>query len=443
MKLEETGFPEIIPKNPLFFRLVLLITIVGGLLQNTAIINTDSFGIPIFYGVIPILLLVVLYTLLSGSLLLNERVFTFGFFMVFGLLMAMSVHILFEVNDTWIEIKQFVARFNLVLFCLLTYLFIWVRHLYASAFIYTKNSLKMVILYGIYQFIGNIYGWPLFLDFLRNNVSFGLEKLHLYGGWLTSIRAYSIWTEPSFSAMPIGLFIYCLIYHSKSREKFVWGFLVLVYSVLTFSRVVWGVVIVMAMVSVGIIAFKKFKMMRVLDGIKSFMVILAILALSLSLTFVVPILMDDLSAVKRSSTIVIGFRIFLDNLWFGSGMNSYPLLEKNYSYGLYNPEEILVQNLFVGFAQQMGLLGIFLSLLPIFTILSFKNISLEKRLFLITPSVFVGSLGGDFYYMPFFWLIFAMAAAENSLFSAAAEGEDPSEISKSRKWALILGSELQ
>lgn len=146
--------------------------------------------------------------------------------------------------------------------------------------------------------------------------------------------------------------------------------------------------------------------------------------------------MNDLSAMKRSSTIVIGFRIFMDNLWIGSGMNSYPLLEKSYSDGLYSPEEILVQNLFVGFAQQMGIFGIFLSILPIFTLLSFKSVSLEKRLFLITPSVLVGSLGGDFYYMPFFWLVFAMVAAENSSLSDLRRGNNQPRISE--PWKLML-----
>jgi hypothetical protein len=125
--------------------------------------------------------------------------------------------------------------------------------------------------------------------------------------------------------------------------------------------------------------------------------------------------MDDLSSVGRSSSIIIGWRIFADYPLVGSGFNSFPLLERAYSVGLefYNAEPV-AHNLFSSYAQQMGVLGIFYSVLPLILILSNKEMKTAECAYLALFFAVLGSFAGDSLYMPLTWLVLALVTISPS-----------------------------
>jgi hypothetical protein len=124
--------------------------------------------------------------------------------------------------------------------------------------------------------------------------------------------------------------------------------------------------------------------------------------------------MKDISSIGRSTSIIIGYRIFADNTLFGSGLNSYQYIQDKYSYDLeYFKSEPIVHNLFVSYAQQMGLFGLVFSFTPIVYLLSLKYIEIKRRFLLGSLFSVIGVFGTDIFYMSLSWTILAMVSAAN------------------------------
>lgn len=385
--------------------------ILSGFLMNTSIYNTSSFGIPLAWGCLPI---IILWFLINKVDKLPKHATIFFLYMSIALLVAVQSHIFMGLGNLNSEISQFVSRFFLILFYYLTTI-ILININMSKVIRISIKLLKVLIIYGLYQYLASLYKLPLFLDFLRNNASYNFASSESTGGWLDTYRIYSVWAEPSFSSIPIAFFMYLLLFHSdKIKEKIIWISISGIYTYFTFSRLTWLVysitlcfyLLLMLVEKIGSPIF-----LRILEKSK-YVITLSYIFVSYAWVYIAPIIMDDISTYGRSSSVIIGTRMFLDNMIVGSGMNSYKELESMYNFGLeyYFPQS-LPNNLFISYAQQMGVFGILVSFFPLFFLLNLKKIELKNRLVIVFSFITIGNFGFDLFYMPLSWFILAFFSA--------------------------------
>lgn len=394
--------------------LLLLVICVSGLLMNTSVINTPKFGVPFFYAAIIIVLLGYGLNLSRARILsVEKKVFDFTFWLAFSYVIIIFLQILFLEISAVDEVKQLISRVSFIVFFFLSYTVI-IKNNPERVLAYCKLLLKILFVYGIYQFFAFKAGLPFFLEFLRNSASFNTAP-SVVGGWLGTVRSYSIWSEPSFSALPLGFFLYLLIFYRENKKEFIlWWLIATVYAFLTFSRLVW----LIEVLAIGLVVFhflmtKRRKYIATLKRLKYFVVPFFILVAS-SWVYIVPNVMNDLSANSRASSVIIGFKVFIDHIFVGSGMNTYASLQGLYKEGIeFFHRTQIVHNVFVSYAQQMGVIGLLICLLPLFFLLSLKNIDIRKRIYMALVLATIGTFGGDFYYMPLVWLILAILSAQN------------------------------
>lgn len=394
--------------------------VISVLLMNTSLINIGGFGIPLFY--VSILLIMVDYILISKN---NERkmennIFNITLALFFCLFSIGVLHYFLLHIDLITEVKQVIARSMFVLLFVCTYLYVGGNEdNFRLTILWSNRILKILILYGVYQYFASIYGLPLFLDFLRNNASYDTLEANVISGWTETYRIFSVWSEPSFSSSPVGLFIYLLLFYSENKfEKVKWFFILSFYCYYTYSRLVWIVAVSSILVYFLIVLIEKIlkKYNKILTEKIKYIYLLTFMPIGLSWIFISPIIMPDASSVSRSSSVIIGARIFFDNLFTGTGFNTYPLYEAYYSRGLrYYFPTASSHNLFISYGQQMGVLGIFFALVPIFLIFRMKNVDLKERLIILNIILVIQFFGGDIYYFSSFWFMFGLLAAKNKL----------------------------
>lgn len=391
-------------------RVLLFALVASAILMHTAIANIGDSGLPLFYATFP---LAALAFAMPGSALLRipRHNLIVCLSMVAIIVCVSALHPFFNIGEPGDELKQVISRTLYYAFLALTALVVRTFSAAERAWKWLMTGLKLTILYGFYQFIAGFVGLPLFLGFLRNSKSFIMSENYA-GGWINTFRAMSIWAEPSSSAIPVAVFLLILFsYTPQRRERRRWMVLVTLFAILTFSRLTWaswlGTVFV----------YWTFRSRRpLLRSVADFAFrhryVLALLLVVVLMQWAVFVPDDaDPSAVNRSNTIFMGQKIFLSNVWLGSGFNSFAKLSDRVATYYADEDFVVVQNLFVSYAQQLGVLGIVLSLLPIMYVLWMDHIPAEQRLALAMAFIATGSLGGDFLYAPFAWFVLGVLAA--------------------------------
>src|SRR6266702_3305598 len=156
--------------------IIILLTVLSGILMNTSIVNMGDIGVPVFYALLPVLLLnYIIHNIKFSKTTFNVEIkntmITCGV-VVLMLLVVSSGHMLNNLGDPYDDMKQVIARPAFMLFFLLVYVTIIIRRADHKSFICVKIILKVCILYGLYQLFADVYGLPLPLNFLRNSASF-------------------------------------------------------------------------------------------------------------------------------------------------------------------------------------------------------------------------------------------------------------------------------
>jgi hypothetical protein len=330
------------------------------------------------------------------------------------LIVVAAMHPYFNIGDPDKELKQIVSRISYIAYFVVVALIIRSWNMAEQAWHWAKQGLKLAFLYGLYQFAAGFLGLPLFLDFLRNSKSFLMTE-NYQGGWIDTFRAFSIWSEPSQAAVPVGIFLYMLYFKTNNgRERKWWLSIVTIFSVVTFSRVVW-VVWIASLATIGLMRSRRTwarSATRIVFRYRYALVLLLVVVL-MQWAMLVPKDEADSSAETRSSTVLMGERLFLEHPVLGTGFNSFAKLSDSVATAYSEEDLIVVHNLFVSYAQQLGIFGVVLSLLPVGYVLWMPNAPAGPRLFVAFLFVLVGSLGGDFFYAPFGWFILGLFAAED------------------------------
>jgi hypothetical protein len=104
----------------------------------------------------------------------------------------------------------------------------------------------LISIYGLYEYIANIYKLPLFLNVFSNNPSYGVRGLtKYYGGWVDFPRISTMFFEPSaYAIFLVGVIV--LLFNSKyvnKKKKYFIGILLLINELMTFSRSGWGILL--------------------------------------------------------------------------------------------------------------------------------------------------------------------------------------------------------
>lgn len=390
------------------FRLLLVFSFVC---FAFSVFNTSSFGIPMYW--------------IMGSLALvfsplKVPKITFYLFLLY----LLTLLVLFVVHPTEQQLKQTISRSMFFVSGLGAMVFIHKDSISQKKFVQELIILLAVFFaYGIYEMCAKILGLPLFLNFLANNVSFKIAPSQSSSGWIGFFQSRSIWPEPSSSVFPILIYLIVLFFRKEYRFK-LWWFIPVLYGVLTFSRSVWVVTICLLLLW-GIFGFLSrlnigsFNVLRFFLKTRIMNWLLFITLLTANMwPFIVGIIYNDLSTVGRSSSVIVGARIFSEYPLFGTGFNTYELFEPSFSYGLSNyHREGLSLNVFTFYLQQCGLLGLLLIAIPLIIIYFELSIPVQFRLIFVFAILFAGSLVGDIYYYGIVWISVALINCLNSFYT--------------------------
>lgn len=285
-----------------------------------------------------------------------------------------------------------------------------------------RRILTVVALYGIYQLPAKILGLPLFLDWLRNNRSFDFYDYDK-AGWVSLVRANSIYAEPGQCTVPILVLILLNIYLPAPRySKLIVWFAALAFAFATFSRTTWLalVTLIAAIVISRVKTFRK-------ESEWGTMLVAALLVL---ITLIMPLwafyggnFQSDLSRQERAGSIVIGLHLVGEHPWIGSGWNSYQTLMPSYQLNVEGVSPYVrfgtIHNMFVSYAEQAGIAGFVLGIFPFLLMLYYSEAPNGLRLGSILSLLAVAELGGDVAYSSLFWLWVAIVlnwpAPENAV----------------------------
>lgn len=409
---------------------VAVLLAASGLLMNTALFNAGTVGIPIFYGALVLILAAQVSGLAGNHEWRVPRdamvVFAFGTAVLFA---VMALQAFAAVGDESRELKQVASRSAFLVLFVVSASVLRSMALSARTLRYLVRGIQMALIYGFYQVAAGVLKLPLVLDFLRNSKSFQFSESGV-SGWLQQFRAFSIWAEPSFCALPVGILLYYLMYESRSKwEKRLWWPVSIAFSVITFSRVVWAVVGLALLQSVAVHpALRAGILRRSFEKWKYAVVVLVALG-GLQWATVADKFAKDESTLIRSSSVIIGTKIFMEHPLLGTGFNSFAQLGDKYAMYYTEESATLVHNLFISYAQQLGVFGLALAFLPIMYVLALP-ISLEKRWFTAMTFVLIGTLGGDFLYFSMAWVFLA---------ALGSSGEAVEKVQGEAAWALRPG----
>lgn len=285
-----------------------------------------------------------------------------------------------------------------------------------KAMIWTRRLLLVVFVYGIYQLPAKLLGLPLFLDWLRNNKSFGMY-LYDQAGWVAVVRSTSIFAEPSQSTVPILiLFLLNLDRRVAPRHRGLAWMILLLFTVTTFSRTAW------LCLFVGWLCVAGCK----IPGLQSWFARRrkTVLAVVLLLLVVMPVWgslyeseSTDLSALERTQSIALGIRMIRDAPLLGYGWNSFHDASGNYFAFPLNAaiHFEFIHNMMVSYSQQAGLAGLFLSALPFIVIVLWSTAPPWVTVATAASFLVAAEFGGDIEYSSIFWLWIAILVNWSSM----------------------------
>lgn len=385
-----------------------------GALIATSFLNIGDSGLPLFYLVVLVPAFAAIFPGIRPATSPIDRREISIYLSIGGMFLSLSVVTFFQIaGDTQSpigELTHAISRLSFLGYCAACVYYLRGAVL-ASCLLWLRRILTLVALYGVYQVPAKILGFPLVFDWLRNNHSFTL-----YGydsaGWISLVRATSVYAEPSQCTVPVLVLIFLNIHLRAPRwsKHFVWA-VVSAFGLLTFSRTIWVAVLGL----IGLWFLMRYKAVRTrLDRGK--------LLLAFSLV-VVSLLMPvwafyggnykaDLSRQERAGSVVIGIELIKQHPFIGSGWNSYETLMPGYPIDVENvsPEVTFktIHNMFVSYAEQAGIGGFVFALFPFMAILFWSHAPTGLKYGCMLSFLIVAELGGDVAYSSLFWLWIAV-----------------------------------
>jgi hypothetical protein len=394
--------------------LLALFFALTGTLIATSIANTAGSGVPFFY----LAFLLPVFTMIFPSILFrlsrlpeeSRKVLVVTGWVAFVLIATTTLQVItLELIDPGLEMIHLISRL-----CFLAYFtvaLIWLRgELLLKGLIWLRRLLIAVCLYGAYQMVAQQLGWPLFLDWLRNNQSFFMYDYDT-AGWVAFVRANSIYAEPSQATIPI-LILFMLNIRIKSTRvsNFIGWMSLLLFTIATFSRSAWAALLTGACVA---FLFRSAPLRRMIPNKRSTLAAITLLCL-----LILPVWAfiqangdSDLSAQERSGGIILGVHMVKDAPILGFGWNSFHAVALRYTnVGLDADQGIdfgIIHNEVVSYMQQGGLSGLALAALP-FVLVALWTTAPPWMTCATLASFLIAAEFGDIGYSSLTWLWLAM-----------------------------------
>lgn len=388
--------------------LVIFIIVVNSILFTTAITNVGGKSLPLFYC--NFLLAFIFYSDFE-SVKLSKDVLKRFIYLIIAIFIIGAPRIFLD-SSMYLsyDLPQILAYWLLIANGFLIY--VLCKSLSASQFTdLLKKLLAFFIclfIYGIYTHFAQKYGLPRLFDFLINSSSFSFAAST--GGWVEVPRAYSVWSEPSYSILPLAITIIS-IFRLKLRRmiRLFFILIILYYTYLTYSRIAYIGVISVTILYYAAPLFRVFKFRLFFSLI--FMLLFTGVVL-VSSTF-----SEDGSTLSRAESILIGTKLFLKQPITGTGYNTYGLYNEQLSELPFLETEKVVHNLPVAWLQQGGALG-FLFLYLVF-VASIKKNSYRFKSFhdiYVYSALIIGCLSGNILYFSIFWAFYFIFLVQDEIY---------------------------
>lgn len=387
--------------------LVTLIVVINSILFTTAIINVGGKSLPLFYC--NFFFVFTLYKDL-GSIVLTKVVFKKFIYLLIAIFVIGAPRIILNTSlYLSYDLPQILAYSLLVTNGFLVYVLCKSLSLnkYNELLKKLLNFFICLFIYGIYTHFAQKYSLPRFLDFLINSASFSFSAST--GGWVEVPRAYSVWSEPSYSILPLAISIICIFkLHIKPSIKFVFIAIILFYTYLTYSRIAY-----IGVISISFLYYlaPRLKVFRFRLFYSLLFILLFTGVVLVSSTF-----SEDGSTLSRAESIVIGTKLFLNQPFTGTGYNTYGLFNEQMSELPFLETEKVVHNLPVAWMQQGGVLGLFF-LYMVFVSIAKKSDYVVKSYYnlYVFSALIIGCLSGNILYFSIFWSFYFLFLAHEEL----------------------------
>ena len=313
----------------------------------------------------------------------------------------------------WVEWHQFTVNFRGWIFYSTIFMCSLIGAIVAKLVVSsTKNFeeqllilFSLLFLYGTYTYYAQEYDLSEFLFFLRPSPALKGEEIYIqaFGGWATPSRAYSVWYEPSFSALVLACSLPLLYFKARTWVKWFFVLMAIPFIYLTFSRSSWllGAFFVFGHIS-GIFNLK-------LDRLKLLIMALLIAIFIVVIQMVASSSHEEISALIRITSIVQGVLEWLDNPLFGTGQAElvHPIAFLN--------DANFIHATIPQWLHWYGLFGLLITLIPFWFVASGVSGKSKANASFVYLSVIAITVGGAIMMMSIFWFFwgFYMCANQN------------------------------
>lgn len=249
---------------------------------------------------------------------------------------------------------------------------------------------SILFLYGTYTYYAQEYDLVEFLYFLRPSPALTGEETYsqAYAGWATKSRAYSVWYEPSFSALVLACSLPLLYFNAKSWVKIFFVLTLIPFVYLTFARSTWliGAFFVLGHFS-GLFNLK-------LSQIKLLIMAITIALVLVAIQVFASTSHEEISALIRITSIVQGFLEWLDHPLLGTGQTElvHPIAWLN--------DATFIHATMPQWLHWYGLMGLLIVLIPFWFIAGGKS---EANASFVYLSIIAITVGGAIMMMSIFW----------------------------------------
>jgi hypothetical protein len=398
-------------------RITLTILIVCGLLDATAVLNISSFGVGAYVAADAFALGVLAFharvvgwsqivvkrdTMILASVLV-------GLVWLFATLQTWS-----QVTDTWRILTQSTLRTLLIVHFLVCTIFI--KEVNDRSFLLKMVALflSFYLLYGMYDFVAQIAGYPRVLNWLRNSQSFNINQGIGGQGWIVLPRLSSLAAEPSHTAMQVLLAFYLASMLVSRLRRVALMVLTLAFCVGTFARTIWIAVagaIVGAMIS--FLLMRSGKDLKKTAGV--LVVAVAVLLPMAVLTF--PLFTHlptgaDLSIAERFDSSKAGLFFFAQHPLVGVGLHgwdNHPIHDVVDRISAAPGDLREVFNGVAAYLAALGLAGLFVVYTPLILFLRSNLEVVDKTWWICAYSLTL--LGGDYLALVSTWTMLAIVTS--------------------------------
>lgn len=397
-----------------FWRLLCALVLCCGLLDATAIYNTNTFGISVFVVASGIAgLSIVLSTAPdvrgTATLKYTHLVACILCLAIFWLIACVQLAMRVQADDkvfTQTMLRTLVIGHFIV--CLTILKLVDDREYVKSVLFW---CLLIYLSYGIYDFAAQIFQYPRFLDPLRNNASFFISRQTGTQGWIALPRLSSLAAEPSLTAMPVALSAY-LAFQFRGPRRFLLIALCTLFVLGTFARSVWITMVGGTLLVVGMKVLKHWSRRSGLDPTKLALLILAICLppiVMASSDFITPGPNADTSELIRVEASRAGIDMFLHHPLVGVGFEGWRGSAASFKGHVFGSAQIIteIDNGFSLYLASLGLLGIFAIYTPLFLILTQPRISVSATAWWVGIYCF-SALNTDFISLASTWTALAV-----------------------------------